>query len=154
MLNRIALAFASLLLVASCNEGHDDLLQPRDLAVSTDSGMSDMITGPSMDGPMGKTCGDVFKCLLGSGLGGGGTGGGTGGLGNVGMCVMGVDPAGAQQAIALGICAATNCLAGLGGGPDAGAAIDPTKLFVCLLGKCAAQLSACDGLSLGLGGGP
>jgi hypothetical protein len=133
------------LVTLACSEGHPGLFGPQDLAVTQDMSVGDML--PDM--PAGKTCGEVFMCLLG-GLGGGG-GGGTGGLGNIGMCIQGVDPMAAQQAIALGICAATNCLGGLIPAPDAGMA-DPTQTLICVALKCGNEVSNCKGLMFGPGG--
>ncbi len=146
------LSFA--LVVAACNEGHDEFLN-RDFTVVADlSGSSDMSDDGGTDAASGPTCGDMFKCLIANGLGGlGGGGGGTGGLGNLQMCFAGAQPAAIQQATQLGICAATNCLSGLigGGNPDAGG-FNPIQIGLCLYGKCPDQVAACQGLNLGFGG--
>jgi hypothetical protein len=139
------------LIVAACNEGHDEFLN-RDLAVVADLSGSDMPDGGA-DAAAGPTCGEMFTCLLMSGLGGGGGGGG-GGLGGLGMCFQGAQPEAIQQATALGLCAATNCLGGIFGGGGDGGGINPIQIGICLLGQCSTEVENCEGLNLGgLGGG-
>ncbi len=121
----------------------------------------DLAQAPSADlskvDLLGPDCGTLVKCSLGclagglGGLGGGGgTGGSTGGTSTdpitcLTMCGGGAQPAALQEAGALVLCAAQNCLSGLTGG-DAGTGGGTLGALQCVAQACPSQVAACPGL--------
>jgi hypothetical protein len=111
----------------ACSEGHDvadmaatsDLMTPLDLAT------------PDLAGP---ACGAIMLCVLVQCQ-----------VQNLmcdQTCFQGAQPKALQEAAALAICAAANCLLGGGaGGSDGG-----LGLVQCIESKCAKETDGCEGL--------
>jgi hypothetical protein len=129
MRRRLLSAALLLLLGASCSEGHDELKMGDMTAVDdmAESSMDDM----SMPDMMVLSCGEIVRCIV------------TCGLTNLTcdqMCFTGADATSIQEAGALALCAATNCL-NLDGGTG-----NQLQIFMCLTQKCQSQVSMCPNL--------
>ena len=134
-MNRLVLLASLVVALAGCNQGHDELAVA-DLAAASDSGVADL-SAPDMSGP---TCGHIVVCII------------TCGVTDFQCdqtCVAGAQPAAIQQAGALTLCAAQNCLQGLVG--DGGTS-SMFAILQCLEQKCAMQVNGCEGLPFSGGG--
>jgi hypothetical protein len=128
--NRAVLLASLVVALAGCNQGHDEL-SVADLSVAADLGGADL-SAPDLKGP---TCGQMAVCILACGV--------TDFQCDQG-CVAGAMPAAIQEAGALTLCAAQNCLSGLLGG-DGGMG-GTFAVLQCLKDKCPMQVDACEGL--------
>lgn len=132
----IALACVAL---AACDQGNALSTGAVDFAQADGGGaVGDLAPPPDLT-PVDlaeKSCGQIVSCVVQCGLTN---------LACDQMCVTGASPAAIQQAGALTLCAAQNCLAGqftdggMGGGGTAG-------IFECLLSNCGSQVGMCQGL--------
>jgi hypothetical protein len=81
--------------------------------------------------PAGKSCGEVIMCVVQCGF--------TNLTCSAG-CAQGASPQAIQEAGALTLCAAQNCLSLGDGGINTGG------IFQCLIGSCQQQVAGCSGL--------
>jgi hypothetical protein len=119
--------------LAGCSEGHDDLSGTPDLAMAADAGETPDLSDFDLLGP---SCGKIVICIFTCGVTD---------LTCDQTCVAGAQPAAIQQAGALTLCAAQNCLGGLGG--DGG--VNPNNMLAiiaCLEQMCPKQINACQDL--------
>jgi hypothetical protein len=138
-----ALTIAIALAAVGCNEGNELATGAFDFATATggDSGaIADAAADLSTGDLAARDCGQIVSCVLQCG---------TTNLTCLPQCVQNADPMAVQQAGALTLCAATNCLNLLGGDGGAGGG-GMAGIFQCLLSQCGSQVSMCQGL-FGLG---
>lgn len=129
----VALGIALALALGACNEGNSEMMMP-DLAVHADLSVPRDLAMPDLAGP---TCGSIVLCIFKCGVTD---------LQCDQTCVAGAQPKAIQEAGALALCAAQNCLggdagAGLGSGPAG-----MLGILNCLEQSCGNEVNSCDGL--------
>jgi hypothetical protein len=129
---------AALLLGGACNQG-GELANPIDFGAGADDLMS--VAPPDLAGTAdlaGPTCGHIVQCVIQCGLTD---------LTCDQTCFQGAQPEALQQAGALVLCAAQNCLQAQ---PDGGSGM--LGMIQCLLQNCGTEVADCQGLLGGFGG--
>ncbi|HEY7957229.1 MAG: hypothetical protein ACHQ17_00460 [Polyangia bacterium] len=135
-MKKIALAFGLVVLASglACNEGHEELAPP-DLAAQSDLAPARDLSMPDLLGP---SCGKIILCILQCGVT------------NVQCdqtCVAGAQPAAIEQAGALALCAAQNCLQSDGGlSLGGGNPSDLLGIISCLQQSCPNEVNSCSDL--------
>lgn len=135
-MKRIAL-FAGLIALAmsglACNEGPEELAPP-DLAAASDLAIAHDLAMPDLLGP---SCGKIVLCILQCGVT------------NISCdqaCVAGAQTAAIQQAGALALCAAQNCLQSDGGVSFGSNPSDLLGIINCLQQSCPNEVNSCSDL--------
>jgi len=132
---RLSLSLSLALLVGGCSEGTDALKNgPADLAEPADLSLDERdLSVADLKGP---SCGEVVICLAQCGFTN---------LQCDQMCTVGAQPAAAQQAGALAVCTALNCLGSLAGQDGGGGLGGMFAIIACMTSKCSMQVNACEG---------